>query len=234
MMQSPRIRSVLFLAALAVPVAARAQVCNGLPFRSEGGVVGTYVSGDASDTPYHVRQYGGSIVQQLPFWTPFGTHHAIRLDGVGGTADWTGKLAPTDLVDSHFGGHQGSGGISYTMDILPQSVAGSYVICLSAGVQGVWWRVEDMQGRGLTAPFWLSFGVPLRVGAFGANPHASFGGYYRKVTGEAPVANVLTRGFRPFGDAGVGLMIGPLRVDGTVRHEFRTRSRGMVSFGFAM
>ena len=131
-------------------------------------------------------------------------------------------------ASAHLSGSGGAVGGSYTLDVLPASCAGEYVLCPSGGLQGEWWRVSGMSARGMTLPLWLSFGAPLRLGVMGIFPHASFGGYARLVTGEVPSGALRSRDLRPWGDA--GLLLGPAAVDASIRHEFRTRERAVLTF----
>src|SRR5512141_1368846 len=129
---------LLSAAVCALPLAA--QVCNGMPFSGHGMVAASYLSGDAADSPYTVRQYGAELVHQLNAWTPLGTHQLIRLEGAAGRAS---EDIPRglNLPPDHVGGSGASAGLAYTLDVLPGSYAGPYVICLSSAVQGQWWRV---------------------------------------------------------------------------------------------
>ncbi len=218
------------VAAAAPPAAA--QVCNGLPFRGRGIVAASYLSGDAADSPFALREYGASVTRQLPGWSPLATHHVVQLEGGAGRASFdtlTAGAGPT-----HFAGSGGSLGGSYTLDVLPGSYIGDYVLCISGGLQGQWWRVSGLNGGGLTVPLWLSFGAPLRLGPTGVFPHAAFGGYWRAVTGEAPYRSVRAHGLRPWSEAGVGVLLGPTRLDGAVRHEFRTRERLVLTLGLEL
>ncbi len=231
-----RWRGILILGVVAgvgaaAPPAA-AQVCNGLPFRGRGIVAASYLSGDAADSPFALREYGASVTRQLPGWSPLGTHHVVRLEGGLGRASFDTLTAAAG--PAHFAGSGGSLGGSYTLDVLPGSYTGEYVVCVSGGLQGQWWRVAGLNGGGVTLPVWLSFGVPLRLGPTGIFPHAGFGGYWRAVTGNAPDGSVRARGFRPWGEVGAGLLLGPARLDGALRHEFRTRERLVVTLGLEL
>lgn len=221
---------LITLAAAAGPAAG--QACNGLPFRGRGLVAASYLAGDAADSPYALHEYGGTVVRQLPGWSPFATHHLLRFDATGGRASLD-TLAPATGLVTRIGGGGGALGGSYTVDVLPGSYAGDYAICASAAVQGQWWNVGGFTASAVTVPVWLSFGGPLRVGTAGVSAHAGFGAYWRTVSGDGPQGSLARRGLRPWGDAGAGLLLGPARLDATVRHEFRTRQRVVVTFGIA-
>ena len=124
----------LGLAALVIAAPARGQVCEGLPFRGTAAAAATYVSGDAADGPYSVRQYGGAFVRQLPGWSPLGTHQVVRLNAAAGQARW--QSAPRVLPVTRFEGRQASAGIGYTVDALSNSAVGSYVVCASVALEG--------------------------------------------------------------------------------------------------
>ncbi len=227
---------ILMAAVLVVGGAASpavGQVCNGLPFRGRGIVAASYMDGDAADSPYALHQYGGILVHQLPGWSPLGTHQVVRIEGMVGRASLDSLVVATGSA-THFAGSGGTAGASYTVDVLPASYAGEYVLCLSAGVQGQWWHVTGMDGGGVTLPVWLSFGAPLRRGPTGFFPHASFGAYWRTVTGQAPAGPVRSHGVLPWADAGVGLLLGRTRVDAVIRHELRARERALVTFAFQL
>ncbi len=224
-----RLLRTLVLAALAVGAASPAagQVCNGLPFRGRGIVAASYLSGEAADSPFALRELGGSYVRQLPGWSPLETHHALRIDAAFGRASFDTLAAPG--MPGHFAGSGGMVGASYTLDVLPSSYGGDYTVCVSAGLQRQWWRVSGSNGGGVVLPVWLSFGAPLQAGPIGVFPHVSVGAYGRLVSGQGPLRPVRERGFRPWGDAGVGFILGPARIDAAVRHEFQARERAVLT-----
>ena len=222
----------VLLAGAAAATPAAAQLCNGLPFRSRGIVAASYLTGDAADSPYVLREYGASVARQLPGWSPFGTHQVVRAQGGVGRASFDTLTAATG--PAHFAGNGGSVGVSYTVDVLPASVTGEYVLCLSGGLQGQWWHVAGLGAGGVAAPIWLSFGAPIRLGSLALFPHGSFGAYWRAVTGQAPDGPVRERGVRPWSDTGAGLMLGRARLDAVLRHELDTRERVVFSFGLEL
>ncbi len=209
---------------------AAAQACNGLPFRGRGLLGASYLAGDAADSPYALHELGGMVLRQLPGWSPFGTHHMVRIEASGGAASLD-TLAPATGVMTHIGGSGGTAAGSYTVDVLPGSYAGDYSICLSGAVQGQWWTVGGFNAGDLTVPVWLSVGVPVRVKSGGVSAHAGFGAYWRSVSGVGPRGSMAGAGVRPWGDAGAGVLLGPARIDATLRHEVRARERVSVTFG---
>ncbi len=219
----------LAVAALALAAPARGQVCEGLPFRGTAAVAATYLSGDAADGPYAVRQLGGILVRQLPGWSPLGTHQALRLEAAGGQASW--HTPPQAPLPAGFEGLGARARLGYTLDVLPNSAVGSYVVCASAALEGEYWRVGGLGAGGATLPAWLSFGVPLGPSSFAILPHASFGGYLRAISGRTPAGDLRPHGFSPWAELGAGLVARGLSLDLGLRHEFHSRERVVVRAG---
>lgn len=224
--------AAVFAAGTLAGAPAHAQTCQGVPFHGSGAVVATYLSGDAADGPYAVRQYGGALVRQLPWWTPLGTHQALRLEASAGEARW--HSPPLMQPPTSFDGEQASGGLTYTADVLPSSAVGSYAVCASAAIQGEYWRVDGLRAGGVTLPIWLSFGLPLGSSSMAVVPHASFGGYLRVFSGNTPDGTLQARGIRPFAETGTGLVLRAVRLDAFVRHEFKSRERLVLRAGLAL
>ncbi len=223
---------ILITAAAAASPAA-GQVCNGLPFRGQRMVAASYLTGDAADSPYSLRELGATGVYQLPGWSPFGTHQLLRVEAAGGRASLEGP-GPTAGTLVQVRGNGGMLGLSYTIDVLPSSYAGDYAICVSAGLQRQWWWVSGSSGGGMILPVWLSFGAPLRAGPTGLFPHAALGAYARDVAGDSQQGRVESHGVRPWGDVGLGFFLGPARIDAALHHEFRTRQRAVITFALPM
>jgi len=220
----------LLLAALGGAAPLHAQACNGLPLRHRGVVAGTYLNGTAAETPLQLEQYGAAVVYQLPGRSPWGTHQAVRLDGRYGDAAAERKL--NGLLVDRFPGHQYGASAGYTVDVLPSSYVGQYVVCLNVGADASHWDIDGESGTVFSLPAGLSFGIDLHRGAVGILPHASFGGFWFKATGDTPLGHVQRDGFKPWSEGGLGVTLGPAHVDATIRHEFKTRERGRITVGW--
>lgn len=221
----------LLVAALAAAGPADAQTCNGMPMRGRGAVAATYLRGDAAETPLELEQYGGGAVVQIPGWSPFQTRHAVRVEARYGDA--AAEQRQNGILVTRFPGHQYGVAAGYTVDVLPHSYVGQYVICLNAGADASHWDIDGQSGTVFTIPADLSFGVDLHGGTFGVTPHAGFGAFWHHTAGDTPLGRVERSGFKPWGEGGIGLTVGPMHVDASVRHEFKVRRRARFAMGWS-
>lgn len=222
--------SGLLLSALVAAHPLHAQTCNGMPMRGRGAVAATYLNGDAAETPLELKQYGGAVLYQIPGWSPFHTRHAVRVEGRYGDASAEERL--NGLVVSRFPGHQYGASAGYTVDVLPHSYVGQYVVCLNAGADASHWDIDGESGTVFTIPADLSFGIDLHRGAFGVTPHVGFGAFWHHASGDTPLGPVQRSGFKPWNEGGIGVTVGPMHVDAAVRHEFKVRERGRITVGW--
>ncbi|MBX6365739.1 MAG: hypothetical protein IRZ00_17970 [Gemmatimonadetes bacterium] len=217
---------------LAVLAAGRvdAQTCNGLPIRGRGAVAASYLRGDAAETPLELAQYGGAAVVQIPGWSPFHTRHAVRVEARYGDA--TAEQRQNGTLVTRFPGHQYGAAAGYTVDVLPQSYVGDYVICLNAGADASHWEIDGQSGTVFTIPAGLTFGVDLHGATVGVAPHAGFGAFWHHAAGDTPLGRVERSGVKPWGEGGVGVTVGPMHADASVRHEFKVSRRARFTMGW--